>query len=90
VTDTPRDATAAHVRCVRCKSERLSLIEVCEELSVFDDGVVLVEGRLYGLGDGYAEAGSIISQRLRCQACDHDWKPRRSVGGAYKHLDHAP
>jgi hypothetical protein len=68
--------------CHRCGSASLVLTEVCAEVHTWADGLRLVDGRIEPVGEATAESGDLLTHltRIRCEACGHTWRPRRSVG----------
>ena len=69
------------LRCHRCRSDALLLSEVCEEYGTWDQIVVTQVGTLASLGAMEKEPGEVIRTRIRCEACGHEWVPRRSFEG---------
>lgn len=71
--------------CHRCGSADLSLSEVCEEIASWDHGLLLVNGAIEARGEANLTPGEIRAERnwIRCWACGHGWRPRRTFNGQY-------
>lgn len=61
------------LRCPKCKSRDLEIVETTEGLLCFR----VVNG-LLNRGAGMVESGGIVGLNANCLKCRHHWKPRKA------------
>lgn len=69
------------IRCRRCRSTSVSLLETTYEHHAWD-GVTVVDGELRPTGEAVHTDGDVVPDltRLHCLTCGYVWRPRRRVG----------
>lgn len=66
--------------CPRCHSTNLSVVEITENAGYTEFGQVrVINGELVPPSLFDFEPGNILSVRLTCGDCDHEWASRRPV-----------
>lgn len=78
------DDTREQFRCHRCRSADLTLHETRFEHAEYGGGLfVNAQGRLEATGEAYFTPGEIQPglTRIRCESCEHEWRPRRTFDG---------
>jgi ribosomal protein L37E len=72
------------LRCHRCGSADLALLEIYHECGVYDEGLYLdADGAIRAHGSAVLSQGEIQPQltEIECRACGHAWHPRRRFAG---------
>jgi len=62
------------VRCPKCRSKTLELIELLEATTTWE-----VRDGLLNRGSGYLEAGPVTHTEGHCFKCDHRWRLRNGM-----------
>ena len=73
------------LRCHKCGSDDLSLMEVCHEIGTWGGLLVDDWGTIFATGDAAFQPGEVQPQltEITCGGCGHIWHPRRTFAGPF-------